>query len=108
MPTSDAPGHAAPSAAAHPAHLATAVDTVLRRRRHVALHLFVYAGVNSVLGVVWLVGALASGSWFPWPLLSLAGWGLVLQLHWWWAYGPLSRLVREEVLIRGARPPGRT
>jgi len=60
-----------------------------------------------VLVVAWLIATLASSSWFPWPLLSLAGWGLALQLHRWWAYGPLNRPVREEVLVRGAQPPRR-
>jgi hypothetical protein len=60
-----------------------------------------------VLVGVWFIAGAASGSWFPWPLISLAGWGLALQLHRWWAYGPLSRLVREEILVRGARPAGR-
>lgn len=107
MPTSDAPGTRLPSPGHHAGRLTTAVDTVLRRRRHVAVHLLVYATVNAVLVGVWLVAGLTTGAWFPWPLLSLAGWGLGLQLHWWWAYGPLSRLVREEVLVRAGQPPGR-
>lgn len=71
------------------------------------MHLVVYALVNAVLVVVWLVGGVVSGAWFPWPLLSLAGWGLALQAHWWWAYGPLSRLVTEDVLVPGHRGAGR-
>ncbi|SFE86190.1 2TM domain-containing protein [Blastococcus tunisiensis] len=106
MPTPDASGTRPPTAAHRPPHLTAAVQTVLARRRHVTVHLLVYAVVNAVLVVVWLVAGLASGTWFPWPLLSLAAWGLALQLHWWWAYGPLSRLVREEILMRGAQPPG--
>lgn len=85
----------------------TAVQTVLARRRHVAAHLLVYSLANAVLVAVWLVGGLASGNWFPWPLLVLAGWGLVVQLHWWWAYGPLSRLISEEVLVPGPRDRAR-
>jgi 2TM domain len=107
MPTPNAPGLHPASALHRPDHLSIAVDTVLSRRRHVAVHLLVYATVNTLLVVVWLSAGLISGSWFPWPLLSLAGWGLALQLHWWWSYGPLSRLVREEVLVRGAEPRGR-
>jgi 2TM domain len=107
MPSPDVPGIRPPSAAERPGRLTTAMETVLDRRRHVAVHLLVYATANTVLVVAWLIAALASGSWSPWPLLSLAGWGLALQLHWWWAYGPLNRLVREEVLVRGARPSGR-
>lgn len=102
MPTPDARGIRPPSAGHRPEHLTTAVEAVLSRRRHVAVHLFVYAAINTVLVVVWLAMGLATGTWFPWPLLSLTGWGLALQLHWWWAYGPLNRLVREEVLVRGA------
>ena len=106
MTTPEAPGTHPSPAPARPEHLTTAVEAVLRRRRHVAVHLLLYAAANTVLVVVWLAMGLASGAWFPWPLLSLAGWGLVLQLHWWWAYGPLNRLVREEVLVRGAPRPG--
>jgi hypothetical protein len=107
MPTPDEPGTRSQPAVDHPDRLAAAVRTVLDRRRHVAVHLVVYALVNAVLVVIWLVGGLVSGDWFPWPLLSLAGWGLVLQAHWWWAYGPLSRLVREDVLVGGTPGPGR-
>ena len=96
-----------PSAADAPDRLAAAARTVLGRRRQVAVHLLVYALVNAVLVAAWLIGGLVSGDWFPWPLLSLAGWGLVLQAHWWWAYGPLNRLVREDVLVDGSRGPGR-
>ena len=58
-------------------------------------------------GLRWLVCGLVSGGWFPWPVLSLAGWGLALQAHWWWAYGPLNRLVSEEVVVREGSAPGR-
>jgi len=107
MTTPEAPGTSPPSSADRPEHLTTAMEIVLSRRRQVAVHLLVYAAVNALLVAVWLVAGFASGTWFPWPLLSLAGWGLALQLHWWWAYGPLSRLVREEVVVRGTPDEGR-
>jgi hypothetical protein len=107
MPTPDDPGIRPLPAAEDPERLTTGMETVLDRRRHVAVHLLVYAAVNAVLVAAWLVAGVASENWFPWPLLVVAGWGLALQLHWWWAYGPLSRLVREEVLVRGTRDRGR-
>ncbi|MCF6734336.1 2TM domain-containing protein [Blastococcus sp. KM273129] len=53
----------------------------MRRRRRFAHHLLVFATVNAALVVVWVVGALATGSWFPWPLVPVAVWGAVLRLH---------------------------
>ena len=105
MPTADVPGLRSPAPGRRPGRPAGAVETVLRRRRHVAVHLIVYAVANALLVLLWIVAGASSGAWFPWPLLSLAGWGLVLQLHWWWAYGPLSRLVREEVVVRRGQWP---
>jgi hypothetical protein len=60
---------------------------VLRRRRHFAWHLTFYVLVNVLLVVVWLVSGLTSDTWFFWPVFVLAGWGLLLDVHVWWAYG---------------------
>lgn len=81
------------------------VATVLARRRWFARHLLAYAVGNALAVVVWSAVGLATGTWFPWPLLSLAGWGLLVHLHSWWAYGPASRMVTETTLP-GPTPPG--
>ncbi|RBY87732.1 2TM domain-containing protein [Blastococcus sp. TF02A-30] len=60
----------------------------VRRRRRFALHLLGYALANVVLLVTWLVVALATERWFPWPLVVTAAWGLVLELHRRAAYAP--------------------
>ena len=59
----------------------------LRRRRHFFRHLMAYVAGNVVLLVVWLVVAVTTGSWFFWPVFVLAGWGLLLDVHAWRAYG---------------------
>lgn len=54
---------------------------VMRRRRRFAHHLLVFATVHAVLVLVWGAVAVATGSWFPWPLVTMAVWGAGLQLH---------------------------
>jgi hypothetical protein len=64
---------------------------VLRRRRYFFRHLLVYAVVNVLLVVAWLVAGMTTGTWFFWPVLVLVGWGLLLDVHAWWAYGRPDR-----------------
>ena len=45
---------------------------------------------NLVLLAVWLVVGVTTDSWFFWPVFVLAGWGLLLDVHAWRAYGPSS------------------
>lgn len=59
----------------------------LRRRRHFFRHLLAYVAGNLVLLAVWLVVGVTTGSWFFWPVFVLAGWGLLLDVHAWRAYG---------------------
>jgi hypothetical protein len=68
-----------------------ASPTVVRRRRYFVRHLLGYALVNVALVAVWVVVGATSGSWFFWPVFVLASWGLVLDVHAWWAYGPSTR-----------------
>jgi hypothetical protein len=68
-----------------------ASPTVVRRRRYFVRHLLGYALVNVALVAVWVVVGATSGSWFFWPVFVLAGWGLLLDVHAWGAYGRPSR-----------------
>ncbi len=53
----------------------------LRARHGFWLHLAVYAMVNLLLVCIWLTRSLAGGSWTPWPLFTLLGWGIGLTMH---------------------------
>jgi hypothetical protein len=64
---------------------------LLRRRRHFFRHLLIYAVVNVSLVGVWLVAGATTGTWFLWPVVVLVGWGLLLDVHAWWAYGGPGR-----------------
>jgi len=64
---------------------------IVRRRRRFFRHLLVFAAANAVLLGVWLLVGLTSDSWFFWPVFVLAGWGLLLDVHAWGAYGRPSR-----------------
>ncbi|MCZ2860606.1 2TM domain-containing protein [Blastococcus sp. VKM Ac-2987] len=78
-----------------PAQGSVPAPDVLRRRRRFAEHLLAYALVNTVLVVAWLVGALATGAWFPWPLVPLAVWGTALRVHRRAAYARRDEAVRD-------------
>src|SRR3954452_23984536 len=72
----------------------------LHRKREFFEHLVSYLIVNGVLVVVWLIIALTTGAWFPWPLFPIAGWGIGLAFHAWSAFGPSSRPIDEAAVER--------
>jgi hypothetical protein len=72
----------------------------LHRKREFVQHLVSYVIVNGILVAVWLVVALLTGAWFPWPLFPIAGWGIGLAFHAWAAYGPPSRPIDEAAVER--------
>lgn len=72
----------------------------LRQRQEFASHLIAYVTVNGLLVTIWFVIGVASGSWFPWPLFPIAGWGIGLVLHGWTVFGPPSRPITEESIDR--------
>ncbi len=45
------------------------------------IHLTVYILVNAFLSIIWAVTSSVSGSWFPWFVFPLAGWGIGLLIH---------------------------
>ena len=42
-----------------------------------------YLSVNLLIFIIWLVVALAGGTWFPWFLFPLVGWGIGVAFHGW-------------------------
>ena len=63
-------------------------------------HLLVYAGVNTMLAVIWLVTAVSAGRWFPWFVFPLTGWGVGVAAHAWAAYGSPSRPLSHEAIMQ--------
>ena len=59
------------------------VDGAARRRRWLQSHAVVYALVMALLVFIWLT----TGGGYFWPQWPIAGWGLVLALHAWFAGG---------------------
>jgi fatty acid desaturase len=49
-------------------------------------NLISYVVVNLVIFIIWLVIALAGGTWFPWFLFPLLGWGIGIAFHGWSVY----------------------
>jgi signal transduction histidine kinase len=62
---------------------APAVDRTARRRRWLQSHAIVYALVMALLVFIWLT----TGGGYFWPQWPIAGWGLLLALHAWFAGG---------------------
>jgi signal transduction histidine kinase len=59
------------------------VDRAARRRRWLQSHAVVYALVMALLVFIWLT----TGAGYFWPQWPIAGWGLLLALHAWFAGG---------------------
>lgn len=74
----------------------------LRRKRGFMKHLGAYIIVNAFLWVLYVIGALSSDppSWFPWPLIVMAGWGVGLGLNAWAVYGRAARPISEDEIRR--------
>ena len=76
----------------------------LHKRREFHTHLTAYLLVNSLLVGIWLVVALTTGAWFPWPVFPLLGWGIGLAFHARAVYGPSiseADIQREIERLRG-------
>jgi hypothetical protein len=72
----------------------------LHRKRDFLQHLASYVIVNSLFVTIWLVVALTTGAWFPWPIFPIAGWGIGLAFHAWATFGPPSRPFSEGEITR--------
>jgi 2TM domain len=57
----------------------------LRRRAAFRVHLLVFALVNLLLVVIWLVSGITAGgaAWYPWWVFPFFGWGIGLVMHGW-------------------------
>lgn len=79
----------------------------LTRRRQFKTHLFAYLVVNALLWMLWAITSAVSGTWFPWPVFPLLGWGIGLSFHAWAVYGerPISPsdIDREMARLRAGR-----
>jgi 2TM domain len=58
----------------------------LRRRAAFKMHLLIYALVNLLLVVIWLVTGLNTGVWYPWFVFPLFGWGIGVASNGWAVY----------------------
>ena len=71
---------------------APAADRAARRRRWLQSHGVVYALVMALLVFIWLT----TGAGYFWPQWAIAGWGLVLALHAWFAGGRHTGMLAAE------------
>ena len=77
----------------------------LKKRRDFKAHVFVYVLVNLVVWGIWLVIAISSHSWWPWPVFVTLGWGIGLVMNAWDVY--LRRPITEDELEREITRLGR-
>lgn len=70
----------------------------IKKRRDFAAHAVVYALVNLVVWGVWVVVAVSSHSWWPWPVFVTLGWGIGLVMNAWDVF--LRKPITEQELQR--------
>jgi fatty acid desaturase len=58
----------------------------LKKRQDLKTHAVVYLLVNLVVWGIWIVVALGSGSWWPWPIFVTLFWGIGLIMNAWDVY----------------------
>lgn len=79
----------------------------LEKKREFHVHAAVFVVVNALFWLIWGVVYASTGSWFPWPLFPLGGWGIGLGFHAWHAYGKKAfsreQIEREAARLRAAR-----
>lgn len=83
------------------AALRTAAVRRVKQKKNFRDHLVVYILVNAALWTVWLIGGLASGFGFPWPVFPTVFWGLFVlgqanDVYW-------SRPVSEDAILEEMR-----
>ena len=78
----------------------------LEKKRDFRGHLLAYTLVNALLWAIWGVVFSVTGTWFPWPLFALFGWGIGLAFHAWDAYGRRP-FTEEDIQREQARLEGR-
>ena len=83
---------------ARPDDVRAAALESLEKKREFRTHVLAYVLVNSFLWLIWGVVYAAGGTWFPWPVFPMAGWGIGLVFHAWDVY---RRRPFSEAQIRG-------
>ena len=58
----------------------------LKKRRDLKAHFLVYVLVNAVIWTIWVVVAVGSHSWWPWPVFLTLFWGIGLAMNAWDVY----------------------
>ena len=58
----------------------------------------IYLLVNAFLWTIWVVIALSSDSWWPWPVFITFGWGIGVVMNAWDVY--IRKPITEEELQR--------
>lgn len=71
-----------------PPRLRTSRDRARRRARKaraarlgVRIHAGVYAGMSLLMVVIWIAVGRSTGSWYPWPIWPVLGWGVGVLGH---------------------------
>jgi len=79
----------------------------LKKRRDLTAHAIIYALVNLAVWGIWVVVAINSHSWWPWPVFLTLFWGIGLAMNAWDVYfrKPITEdeLQREVNRLRGAQ-----
>jgi len=70
----------------------------LKKRRDFKAHLVVYVLVNAVVWGTWVVVAISSQSWWPWPVFLTLFWGIGVAMNAWDVY--FRTPITEEELQR--------
>ena len=70
----------------------------LKKRRDLKAHATVFTLVNLVVWGVWVVVAINSHSWWPWPIFLTLFWGIGLVMNAWDVY--FRKPITEEELQR--------
>lgn len=68
-------------------------------QRNLHTHSLIYCSVMVVLWLIYVITGLRESVWFPWPLIAMGGWGVVVALHARQVY--VRRVAGEEDVRRG-------
>ena len=69
----------------------------LRRQRKAGEDAVVYAGVNALLWLIWLLTDRSTDGSIPWPAWVSIVWGAFLAIDLWKAYAPWPRSLRKPI-----------
>ncbi|HZD66048.1 MAG TPA: 2TM domain-containing protein [Acidimicrobiales bacterium] len=75
--------------------------------RGLQAHVVAYEVVNASLIALWALVWIGDGTWFPWPLLIMVAWGVVLALHVRSTVGRRRHVPHRRPGVPGAERPDR-